>query len=294
MSGAEVLAVFFSDHDLRDLFWNSQVHSDRPWLLVFDGPNAIDPDPLLLEFIADGRQRDVILTTARQATRSRGIQIPIPPFAEEDAGQFILHQSLVSSSPGQLNAAKEIARKMGRLPLKLHITRSEMQRKGLTPRQFLALLDRRERRKESDSTDGVDSAYHAGLEELKNDDDRLADLLFQLSFMAAPAEFLFKDRFLVAQLRGETLPSFYGLFIEDREWSSQLFFYAVTRIGLYGLTEIELVGESGARGLQMHTVVKHWAQRKVISAEPYLGPRIMLRTTATVAASLSANDWEII
>lgn len=264
----------------------------RPWLFVLDDWDFADWKPNLFHFLADGRQRDMIATTTRNTTPSWGIQIQIPPLPEKDAEQLILHQSLFSSSVDEVDAARDLARKLGYLPLSLSMVSAAMRSKGSTPRQFVELLKSSESIGQKNRSKTIDSVFSLTVGEIRREDSRLVDFLLQMSFIAVPAEIMFRDHFLVAQSRGEPLPTFHQLFVHEKQWSSELFLHAVMRLATYGLVKEELIGESGLMVLSLHRLVRAFLQRELLPAGTNLGLQLMLQATAIIAAPLIAHDWE--
>lgn len=250
-----------------------------PWLFVFNnwelGYHNLD----LFNFLADKGQRDVIVTTTRHSEPPRGIQIQIPPFSENDAREFLLGPSLSSSL--EVEDAKILAEKLAYLPLALAQMRGFMESAGLTIKEFLELWNENKT---------IDFLWEISFGAIQKEDSRLFDFLLQLSFIAVPVEFMFRDNFLVAQSRAESLPSFYQLFVHNEQWSSDLFIQAVTKLGSHALVRQELVGEVGIMVPTMHRLVKRGLQNK--ASKINLDLQLMLQATAIIAAPLAAHDWE--
>jgi tetratricopeptide (TPR) repeat protein len=141
-------------------------------------------------------------------------------------------------------------------------------------------------------TKATTSLFSLTFENIIMEDSRLIGFLLQLSFIAVPVEFMFQEYFLVAQSRGEPLPSFYQLFVYNNRWSSALFLRAVQRLATYSIVREELVGESGVMILSIHRLVKQALQTEGIPAGIDSDCQLMLQATAIIAASLSAHDWE--
>jgi hypothetical protein len=110
----------------------------RPWLLIFEDCESKEALPSLCSVVTDGRQRDVVLTTQRVGT-SWGVQIEISPMSEEDAVQLLLRNSLLASTQDELNAAKEVSREVGGLPLALTTIGGIANMRGISIREFLGM-----------------------------------------------------------------------------------------------------------------------------------------------------------
>ncbi|KAJ5977891.1 hypothetical protein N7501_001233 [Penicillium viridicatum] len=264
----------------------------EPWLFVFDnwelGYHNLD----LFNFLVDRGQRDVIVTITRHPKPPRGIQIQIPPFSENDARQFLLGTSLSSSL--EVEDAKILARQVGNLPLALAQMRAFMESEGHTIKEVLELwkenMNMVESTKPIKYAETIDSVLDISFEVIQREDSRLFDFLLQLSFIAVPVEFMFRDHFLVAQSRGESLPSFYQLFVHNKQWSSDLFLQAVMKLGSHALVRQELVGEVGIMVPSLHRLVKRVLQNQ--ASKINLELQLMLQATAIIAAPLAAHDWE--
>lgn len=265
----------------------------RPWLFVFDDWEVANQNFDLFNILVDGGQRDVIVTTTRHPGSSRGIQIQVPPFSEKNAGQFLPGSSL-SSSLDEVEAARILARESGYLPLALSQMRGYMESSGITIRELLELWGKKKKDLESIEQMNygitIDTVFDLAIQGIKREDSRLLDFLLQLSFIAAPVEFMFRDHFLVAQSRAESLPSFYQLFVHNKQWSSELFLHAVMQLSMSALVREELVGDSGVMVLSSHGLVKRVLQNE--ASRINLDLQLMLQATAIIAAPLTAHDWE--
>ncbi|KAI9041967.1 uncharacterized protein KD926_006304 [Aspergillus affinis] len=150
----------------------------------------------------------------------------------------------------------------------LCLVSAHMRSKGYTPRQIFEELGRSSSLDQLDNSKRMTSPIILTLEGVRREDPRLIEFLLQMSFISVPAEFLFRDHFLVAQSRDEPLPTFYQLFIRDKQWSSENFFYAVMRLVSYALVREELIAGTS------------------------LSLQLMFQKTAIVASPLTTHDWE--
>ncbi|KAJ6020370.1 hypothetical protein N7540_005874 [Penicillium herquei] len=263
----------------------------RPWLLVFDNWEIADSNLHFFFLFVDGGKRDVVITTARASISSGSIhQIEIPPFSEEEAKHQLLDPTL-SSSPDEVEAAIAISKSVGYLPLALVQLAGLMRRRSLAPTEFLEMMGS-DSAKQVDSSKALTVLFEYSFETIKGKDPLLFDFLLQLSFIAVPAEFMFRDYFQVAQSNGEPMPSFYQLFVQNQQWSSENFLHAVQQLTMYALVKQELIGESGTMIVSMHRLVKDFLQREGLPAGSNIDAELMLQAAGTIAASLSAYDWE--
>ncbi|KAL4794060.1 hypothetical protein BDV19DRAFT_390568 [Aspergillus venezuelensis] len=258
----------------------------RPWLFVFDDYESSTDEPSICAALKDGRQQDLILTTAR-AKPTWGMARKVPRMSENEGLELAFKSSFISPSDDELASARNMLRVLDGLPLAIAhlaaISRSNGTAIGTQLQDLSHTLKR------TIPSSSMADALEVTLQTIRMQDAGLLDFLVQLTIFNPDGitEDLFHNYFEVSKARGDSIPEYFRLLCRNDRWESSQFLDVIMRLSAFAM--IEATNEQDKLVIRMHRLVHDAISRFIDENTSRL---VLYRGAAILSANLTNNNWE--
>lgn len=207
----------------------------QSWLLIFDNFDRPDLFPNITDFFPTSKNGAFIVTSRHNESERLGTTIAVPKMSDVESIQLLIHRANAEMTQDNTEYARDIAQKLGHLPLALDQAGSYLSSRGLPISSFLEHFSHRrtlilkhtpafwEYRKrsglnEDETTMNAFTTFELSLDQVIDDDERLAITHFlTLSAFLGQASIgmsLFRDYLLSIP----QVPHWALRFLTDRWW----------------------------------------------------------------------------